>query len=342
MADTSPKNKKTGFTLIELLIVVGIIAVLIAILIAALSRALEQARITKCMANQRTLSQGVQMFANDHEGYGQAIANERASRWYGYRPNRYAYEVWPQSLSKFVTGLSLSPWPIAYGPYIGAPGLRSENYFVPGAMEGDPRLLELLSQKTNVPVLRCPSDPFAVGPLSYPDGVMGVLSYMTNQDIFGLIGPWETPSRWVWRDGAPQGESLKGRLDRVVRPSSVLEFLDAGNFVQDGTIRGGWFNSGLSPTLSTYSARISNRPGQGHPLPLQRHSKDGGLVGAYVDGHAQYFRPVRWEMRNVLSHPPGRRSSYTTRQRVPVKFSPDVRITPYEPGAIGPPDRRQR
>ncbi len=57
---------RTAFTLIELLIVIAIIALLISVLIPALSAARAQARAVGCLANLRTLGQGLMLYANEH------------------------------------------------------------------------------------------------------------------------------------------------------------------------------------------------------------------------------------------------------------------------------------
>jgi prepilin-type N-terminal cleavage/methylation domain-containing protein/prepilin-type processing-associated H-X9-DG protein len=56
----------TAFTLIELLVVVSIIALLVAILLPSLSKAREQTKALKCLANARTIGNGVLLYVQDN------------------------------------------------------------------------------------------------------------------------------------------------------------------------------------------------------------------------------------------------------------------------------------
>jgi type II secretory pathway pseudopilin PulG len=65
-----------AFTLVELLVVIGIIALLISILLPALNRAREASNRTKCLANLRTISQMLHLYALENKdaapiGYSQ-------------------------------------------------------------------------------------------------------------------------------------------------------------------------------------------------------------------------------------------------------------------------------
>lgn len=62
-------HRPRGFTLIELLVVIGIIAMLIAILLPVLGFARDRGKAVQCLANLRTIGQGVYLYAGDFDGH---------------------------------------------------------------------------------------------------------------------------------------------------------------------------------------------------------------------------------------------------------------------------------
>ena len=58
---------RRAFTLIELLVVISIIVVLIGLLLPTLGKAREASRLTKCLANVRSIGQGLTTYADEHK-----------------------------------------------------------------------------------------------------------------------------------------------------------------------------------------------------------------------------------------------------------------------------------
>ncbi len=61
-------HEERGFTLVELMVVMAIISLLMSILLPALGKAREQARRTVCLANLRSVGQGLYVYANENNG----------------------------------------------------------------------------------------------------------------------------------------------------------------------------------------------------------------------------------------------------------------------------------
>src|SRR4051812_5904047 len=60
-------EEKHGFTLIELLVVIAIIGVLASLLLPALGSAKEQAKLIKCISNQRQIGAAFKLYGDDNE-----------------------------------------------------------------------------------------------------------------------------------------------------------------------------------------------------------------------------------------------------------------------------------
>ena len=64
----NPASARRAFTLVELLVVIGIIALLISILLPTLNQARRAAKSVVCLSNIRSISQGMQLYANAYNG----------------------------------------------------------------------------------------------------------------------------------------------------------------------------------------------------------------------------------------------------------------------------------
>ena len=88
---TKPSTTRVGFTMVELLVCVAVIGVLASFLVPAFVRSLDAAHLTKCRGAMRGLSQGVILWASEHEGELPRSSHSA----FGYQQRGWAKSILP-------------------------------------------------------------------------------------------------------------------------------------------------------------------------------------------------------------------------------------------------------
>lgn len=265
---------RRAFTLVELLVVIGIIAVLIGILLPALGRARAQAATVQCMANMRTIGQGLTLYAGMNKG----------SLPYGdYLDPAYGYSI----------NSTTANWVIRVASAL-RPGASGENFMTSVSSKG---------------AFRCPTATLDSG----SDQVVNHYSchprlmpsyFNTTPDSFTgkLVAPYKfarirKPTEIVLIMDGAQYFNANGMANGNSHP--VAAAVDNWRFNGGG----GWGNGDLNPPPSSatcdgnYGAPVDNVANQdcnGYNGPGQqniryRHGKNDTANTLFCDGHVGSF-----------------------------------------------------
>jgi prepilin-type processing-associated H-X9-DG protein/prepilin-type N-terminal cleavage/methylation domain-containing protein len=251
-ASTSTSPTRPGFTLVELLVVIGIIAVLISILLPVLGRVREKANAVKCMANLRTLGQGMAIYVHQ-------------TRYY---PALYAdtlYAIWPTRLRAVLGGNQEAFYCPSRGPeYLWTPAIYRGTTFI-----GDPGF----GYYAGEPGIWGGNAPFSYG----YNGLGAAVTYHGDTYIArGLGGP-------VRCAGDPRGTgqmmSREMKASRVRLPADMIAIADSGPY-------------SLEPLVDCFGIVPIPRPASWSStfyftVPNRAHS--GGTNVLFCDGHVQWY-----------------------------------------------------
>jgi len=285
MMNKTRETHRAGFTLIELLVVISIIALLVGILLPALGAARKSAQKAVCLGHQRSLGQGMAVYAADN------------SDWLA---------------GPYTSGMIFDSNPsLAAGPDGATTPYQNMDWVSPTLgdslglpVNGEDRLVAIAETD-----LRCPSNNTIYNPAAFGGafggGELPVISYSASLG-FHVNGRLSGSAAINPVNGIVQvpDDQRAGRLDKVGPPSSKVYAFDGARYVNsrdpiDVTFnvlprqrKGGNFME-YGPAYAypngPWKYDASGAPDEASLELGYRHS--GSVNTVFFDGHGQNMKP---------------------------------------------------
>lgn len=288
---TRPTNRRSGFTLVELLVVIGIIALLISILLPSLAKARQAAVTLQCLANLRSIGQGIMLYQNDNKGlypYGWVTGWNGALTPPDWE-QRYAYTTISKTLNPGADANDLNPWSTdnnrAMGIFkCGAAAVERPETWIPNSDYGGHPIVFL-------------TEFWIPQPYAYATAIDPNARYQYNQ-----VWLKNASEKMVFADGVQRADGTG--TDGWVFPS--LGNIDGDQLwwgdqlVEEPALFAGWFRTEFytgwaqgwfnQPANNAYSDQDNYDPASG-PFALRfRHGDFNQCNILFGDGHAETFK----------------------------------------------------
>jgi len=329
------RTRRHGFTLIELLVVVAIIALLISILLPALSSARESSRAVKCLANLRTLGQGIVSYATGDEDKLPGRLHPAINRNQGWealmnnpeRPTSEANARYEQQRS--LTYLLRQSYGDTHQQKNSVTDQVSTCPTAAGIIPDDSFYKAYLTKGGNYvfPVHYVVNNWGGVDP---EGGVSGAVRATNPQYYFGFSSPPPGPTTTALKE--LEANNPRRGWSQIRHPAEEWSVADAWyrprtnaaarEFQQEGPYQAAWSGYTL-PTFPIHGAKrgyvyAGDNDRTSQCAQLRKIKRDGRTNSVFFDGHAE---PVR---SKTLRMPTGQELLYGFKGTVnPAKIAPE-------------------